>query len=77
LTAVLYFVTAISKMREKLILLQLSVPGYGRGAVLVVSKDAAFCLELGWLPEPNAERLWSAVTPWTQSLPKDALALGG
>jgi hypothetical protein len=25
---------------------------------------------LGWLPEPKAERLWSAVTPWTQSLPK-------
>ena len=21
-----------------------------------------------WLPEPKAERLWSAVTPWTQSL---------
>ena len=25
---------------------------------------------MGWLPEPKAERLWHAVTYWTQSLPK-------
>ena len=28
------------------------------------------CLELGWLPQLKAERLWHAVSYWTQSLPK-------
>jgi hypothetical protein len=36
-----------------------------------------FCLELGWLPEPTAERLWRAVSPWTQRLPKVEVRIAG